>query len=252
MRITPKNWTWIIGASAGIGESLCRLLATQNNPLIISARNEERLLEIAGEIKANSAAGCDVLPLDVSSQESLESAFAFLEQGSYSVRQIIYCPAIYSPNELGHTDVKIIQEVVRVNLVGAMVFTEYCLRYLQGRGPCQIAYCASVAGYCGLPSSQPYSASKAGLINYVESLRLDAPSELDIRLINSGFVRTRLTAKNSFKMPAIIEPEDAAKQIIQGLKGKSFEIHFPKRFTFFLKTLRLLPYSLYFRVIRYL
>ncbi|NBV07419.1 MAG: short-chain dehydrogenase, partial [Proteobacteria bacterium] len=67
---------------------------------------------------------------------------------------------------------------------------------------------------------------------------------INVSVINPGFVKTRLTDLNNFKMPAIIEAEEAAQIIIKDLEAKKFEIHFPKKFTIWLKILRILPYSL--------
>ena len=73
---------------------------------------------------------------------------------------------------------------------------------------------------------------------------------IDIKLISPGFVRTPLTNKNDFNMPLIIEPDQAAKEIADGLLSRRFEIHFPIKFTVFLKILRLLPYALSLRLSR--
>jgi len=77
-----------------------------------------------------------------------------------------------------------------------------------------------------------------------------APRVLSVYLINPGFVATPMTAANDFAMPALISPQQAAKEIIAGFGRGSFEIHFPRRFTNWLKLLRLLPYSFYFALVR--
>jgi len=76
----------------------------------------------------------------------------------------------------------------------------------------------------------------------VESLRVETRKDIDIKLISPGFVETPMTGKNDFEMPMIIKPEVAAKAIADGLLSKSFEIHFPKKFTYMLKILGVLPY----------
>ena len=78
---------------------------------------------------------------------------------------------------------------------------------------------------------------------------LDGGTGVDLRLVNPGFVATRLTAKNSFAMPAILTPEDAARRILTGLAGTRFEIAFPRAFVTWMKLLRLLPYRLYFPLV---
>jgi short-subunit dehydrogenase len=114
-----------------------------------------------------------------------------------------------------------------------------------------IALVSSVAGYRGLPKAIVYGPTKAALINLAEVLYNDLkPSGISVYLINPGFVKTPLTDQNEFKMPALISSTDAAEQILKGFARGHFEIHFPKRFTRVLKTLRLLPYRLYFALIK--
>ena len=115
----------------------------------------------------------------------------------------------------------------------------------RGRG--RIAIVSSVAGYRGLPTAAYDGASKAALINLAEALKFDLDRHgVTLQLIDPGFVRTPLTAKNEFTMPFLIPAEEAAEQIAKGLRGSSFEITFPRRFTYLLKLLRCLPYRLYF------
>ena len=110
---------------------------------------------------------------------------------------------------------------------------------------------ASVAGYGGLPKALVYGASKAALINFTETLHLDLrPRGIGVYLVNPGFVATPLTARNQFRMPHLVSAEDAARAILAGLAAGDFEIHFPRAFTRQLKFLRLLPYRLYFALVR--
>ena len=119
------------------------------------------------------------------------------------------------------------------------------------RGSGAIAVVGSVAGYGGLPKAVTYGPTKAALINLAETLYLDlAPRGLGVYLICPGFVSTPLTAQNDFHMPALISAETAADEILAGLSRGVFEIHFPKRFTRFLKVLQWLPRRLYFPLIR--
>ena len=69
-------------------------------------------------------------------------------------------------------------------------------------------------------------------------------------VINPGFVETPLTAKNEFTMPALITPDEAAREIIKGWEAGRFEIHFPKRFTLWMKALSHLGDGLYFKLVR--
>jgi short-subunit dehydrogenase len=108
-----------------------------------------------------------------------------------------------------------------------------------------------VAGYRGLPAAGAYCASKSALTSFAESLHFEMKRKnVRISLISPGFIKTPMTDQNDFPMPMIKSPEFAAEQIYIGLtKKKTFEIHFPKVFTYFLKFLSILPSSIYFKIV---
>ncbi len=100
-----------------------------------------------------------------------------------------------------------------------------------------------------MTTSAPYSASKAAVISLAESLHLELKARgVLLRVINPGFVRSPLTDKNDFKMPFLMEADDAAQAIMRDLPRQNFEIVFPKRFAYLMKLLRILPYGLYFKL----
>ena len=141
--------------------------------------------------------------------------------------------------------------MVDINVNGALNTIDAVYPQMRRSGKGQIVLCGSVAGYAGLPNSQPYSLTKAAIINLAQTLKTEAQRyNVDVKLISPGFVRTPLTDKNDFQMPMIVEPEYAAKTIADGLSAKAFEIHFPKKFTWIVKILSLLPYGLYFPITR--
>ncbi len=237
---------WLLGASSGIGEALARALAARGARVALSARRVERLDALARELPNTLA-----LPCDAADPPALALAAEKLLAAWGGVDLAIYLAGDYQPMRAWDYDHGVAERLLAVNLLGAMAFaaalTPIFLR--QGRG--QIAFVSSVAGYRGLPKALAYGPSKAALGNFAEALYLDlAPRGLGVRLINPGFVATPLTAKNDFAMPALITPEQAAEEILHGLAGSAFEIHFPKRFTRWLKLLRLLPYRLYFPLVR--
>jgi len=153
------------------------------------------------------------------------------------------------PMRAGDFDLDAVEQVVAINFNGAMRLAATVLPDLQAGGG--IAFVASVAGYRGLPKALAYGPGKAALIHFAECLHLDlAPQGIGVWLINPGFVATRLTARNDFAMPALLSPEQAALATVDGLKAGKFEIHYPKRFTRVMKLLALLPYGLYFPLVR--
>lgn len=242
-----KEHIWIIGASAGIGEALAKELANAGHSVAISARNESSLARLHDELPKN---GHLVVPLDVSDLSAVNSATDNILERWGHIDRVIFMAGIYQPMQMGMLDLEETKKILLVNLLGAFYVAESVLPALIARPHGQLAFCASVAGYRGLPKSQPYGASKAGLINMVESLKAEHGKQVDVKLINPGFVESRLTDKNDFHMPMRMSAENAAKRIVKGLKSRAFEVHFPKRFTGLMKLLSVLPDWIYYRIMR--
>jgi short-subunit dehydrogenase len=236
---TGKN-IWIIGASSGIGAELAKELAASGAKVIISARSADKLQALQSQI------GAYVVPLDAANFEAVNNAAQQIKAELGKINSVIFMAGVYTPTSFENMNIADANQIIDVNFKGALNTVLAVLPILKTQGFGQIALCGSVAGYVGLPNGQPYSATKAAIISLAESLRAEVPSFIDVKLISPGFVKTQLTDKNSFDMPAIITPQQAAKEIAKGLQRKAFEIHFPKKFTYFMKLLQLLPHRLYF------
>ena len=137
------------------------------------------------------------------------------------------------------------RRLIDLNLMGTVHCLEAILPPMRQRGDGQIAIVASLAGYIGLPLAGAYGMTKAGLINLAEALEPELRAEgIKLQIVNPGFVRTPLTDRNPFHMPFLMEVEAAAEAFYRGLRSGGFEIIFPRRFAYFLKALRILPYPL--------
>jgi len=244
-----KKTCWIIGASHGIGEALATNYYAQGFNLAISARSLEKLEQVREKLLVCAKEPKEILvnKVDVVDVNSLQKACDEIVKNFGQIDLVIFCSALYQPTSALEFDLLVAKQTMDVNFNGFLnllhVITPQMLKQKGG----QIAVIASVAGYCGLPQSFAYGASKAALINLCEGIYPQMQKHgIDISVINPGFVKTRLTDKNSFKMPFIISSQGAAQLIVNGLEKKKFEIHFPKKFTFFLKILRLLPYRVFF------
>jgi len=235
-RMPEPRRIWIMGASEGIGAALARAYARTGARLVLSARSEDRLDRLAAEI-----GGAEVVPLDVLDQAALRAAAERIAAGGL-LDSAITLAAAYDPGKVMEIDPERAAQIVSVNLTGSFLFARAAVPLLRSGG--QLALTGSVAGYIGLPQGQIYSATKAGVINLVETLRAELAGRIDVRLISPGFVDTRLTRMNDFAMPGLLQPDEAARRIIKGLDGRSFEIHFPRRLTWPLKFLRALPYGI--------
>ena len=235
---------WIIGASSGIGAALARECSARGARLALSARRKDAL----DQLKDTLAGDHKIFPLDVAHADDVLRTAQAIRAVFGRLDRVIYLAAVYTPMQICVLDLAVTRQIVEVNLLGVFHALHAVLPLFKEQQKGQIALCGSVAGYIGLPGGQPYSATKAGVMNIAESLVAELPDYIDVKLISPGFVRTELSDKNSFDMPMIIGADQAARSIADGLRDSGFEVHFPKRFTIWLKILRLLPYSLAFRI----
>lgn len=236
---------WIVGASSGIGRALAEALHAQGAHVAVSARSGEAL---AGFTAAHP--GAVALALDAGDAQAVRAAAeVLLERGPLDV--VVYCAGYY--RELRATSFSA-PEMLRhqqVNYVGAVHVLDAVLPALLAQGHGHVSLVGSVAGFRGLPKSLAYGPTKAALINLAQTLFLDLrPRGIGVSLVNPGFVETPLTAQNQFEMPALITPVQAAAAIMEGWRQGRFEVHFPKRFTWGMKLLSLLPFRLYQGLVR--
>lgn len=239
---------WVIGASSGIGESCAKALLGAGAKIALSSRRAERLNLLA---QSADPAQTLVLPLDVTHTEQLESAYqAILEQWG-GLDLVLFVSGVYTPLRADNFDFKVAQQTIDANLLGPMRAVAIVLPEMLKSHAGHIAIVGSVAGYSGLPKALAYGPSKAAIINFCENLYYDLlPEGVSVHMISPGFVATEATAQNDFEMPALMTADEAAKEILEGIQAGKFDIHFPKRFSGFLKFLRILPYPIYFWIIR--
>jgi short-subunit dehydrogenase len=237
---------WIIGASSGIGEATARALLALGARVALSARSRAPLEALAREQPDRSL----VLPLDITAIDEVRAARAEIESTWHGIDLGIVMAGTHKPVRAWQLNAAGARDLFEVNMMGVVGATAEIVPVLLGQRSGGIAIVSSVAGYGGLPTGLLYGATKAALINFAETLYLDLKSKgIAVYLVNPGFVKTPLTDRNEFEMPALITAEEAAREIIAGLERGEFEIHFPKRFTRMLKLLRMLPYRLYFAAV---
>ncbi|MCX7277066.1 MAG: SDR family NAD(P)-dependent oxidoreductase [Burkholderiales bacterium] len=236
---------WLIGASSGIGLATAQALHGQGAQVVVSARQADALQRFVDQHP-----GARALPLDTADHAALQAAALSLGQLG-RLDAVVYCAGYYRAQRATAFDLAQMQQHLQVNYVGVLHMLDAVLPVLLRQGSGHISLVASVAGYSGLPQSLAYGPTKAALINLAETLYLDLHDQgIGVSLVCPGFVKTPLTAQNDFQMPALITPEQAATAMLAGWARGAFEIHFPKRFTLWMKALRLLPYSAYFRAVR--
>ncbi|TVQ33926.1 MAG: SDR family NAD(P)-dependent oxidoreductase [Geminicoccaceae bacterium] len=241
----PREVIWITGASAGIGKAIALAYAAEGALVAATARPSERLDEVAEHPNVTAFAG------DITDGPAMHEVVRRIEAELGPIDRAILNAGTHQPVKAEDFKAAELERLLTINVMGTAHCLEAVLQPMLGRRGGQIAVVSSVAGYTGLPTSAYYGATKAALFNMCEALKFDLDKAgVDMRVIAPGFVRTPLTDKNEFSMPFLMEPEAAAQRVVKGLKGKQFEVTFPRRFSCILKVLRILPYAAYFALVR--
>jgi len=243
--MTVPARVWITGASSGIGRAVALEYARAGAVVAASARSAAALAALAGEPAAGGR--IHAFAVDVTDRAAMAATVARIEREHGAIELAILNAGTHQPVDGRDFDAAVFDRLIAVNLTGTVNGLAAILPLLVARRAGHVAVVASVAGYAGLPTAAAYGATKAALINLTEALKFDlGPVGVRVSLVNPGFVRTPLTDQNEFAMPALMEVDDAARALVRGLAGAGFEVSFPRRFTYALKLIRLLPYRLYF------
>jgi len=230
---------WLIGASEGLGRALAHQLDAAGASLVLSARNEARVQDLAADLTHARA-----VPVDVTDAESVRRARA----AAGKIDGLIYCAGAYQPMAATDWQPDTALTIADVNFMGAMRVLGETLPGFVDRGGGDITLIGSLAAFRGLPRSIGYSASKAALLSLAETMRRDLKGTgVTVRIVNPGFIKTRLTDRNSFRMPMLMTPQDAAKRVLKAMTSRRFRTDFPAPFSWALRAMRLVPDWLYLR-----
>jgi short-subunit dehydrogenase len=239
----------LTGASSGIGLDLARELAKRGYDLALLARRAELLDAAAREL---SALGARAVPIacDVVDAAAMKDAVRRGEQelgGAFDLA--IANAGVSIPNHASRFSIADAEQVIRVNVLGLMYLYDAVIRGMIERRSGRFVGIASVAGLRGLPTSGPYSASKAAVQAFLEAARIElVPYGIGVTIVNPGFIETEMTAKNRFHMPFLMKSPRAARIIANGIERGQRVIEFPRRMSLFMRTTRLLPDALYERM----
>lgn len=238
----PWKTAWVTGASTGIGRDIALQLTAAGVKVAASARSPEKLAALGPGIVA--------IPLDVTNAEDCKRAAERAEAELGPLDLVVFGAGTYSPVAIDSIDPTLFAHTMNTNYMGVVNCLAAVAPRMIARGSGHISWIASVAGFLGLPKAAAYGPTKAALINLAECLEPEMKLKgVQISVINPGFVATPLTAQNDFEMPFLMQPDEAARRTIAGLAAGRFEVAYPRRFVAILRTLRALPYPLFFRVI---
>jgi short-subunit dehydrogenase len=226
---------WVVGASSGIGAALAQELLERGAKVATPARRQERLEAVSG-------GRMTVVQADVTDRAGLDAAYEQVRTELGTVDMVVLNSGSWDQMDATRWDRDLFAQHVEVNLLGMNNGIGAVLPDMVGRGHGHIVGVASVAGYRGVPGAEAYGATKAAQINLLEAMRTGLRRRgIVVTTVCPGFVRTQLTAKNDFPMPFILEPEEAAEAICDGLERGQMEIVFPAPMALLMKVARLLP-----------
>ena len=230
---------WVVGGSSGIGAATAHELRRRGAVVAVSARREAELAKVSG-------GRMFVAPLDVTDAESVRRTAGKVAQELGPIDVAVLAAGYWKQFDPSDWDTETFDKHVAVNLLGMSNCIAAVLPEMLARRSGVIAGVASVAGYRGLAGAEAYGATKAAQINMLEAVRVHTSgSGVHVTTICPGFVRTEMTATNNFPMPFMIEAEEAARAICDGLESGRPEVVFPLPMAVLMKAARLLPVRLW-------
>lgn len=225
----------ITGATSGIGESLLQQYLTHGYQVIACGRNEQKLKQLSHGQR-------NVIPLafDITDIAQIHQAASKLHDIQHIDILMLNAGDCRYIDNAKKFDGALFSSVIATNLQCLGHMLESFLPKIPQGG--QVVFISSSATILPFPRAEAYGASKAGVDYLANSLRLDLKAEnIAVTLVHPGFIKTPLTDKNDFPMPFLLTSEQAAKRIYQGVKVSKSYLQFPKRLTFIMKLIALLP-----------
>jgi len=232
---------WIVGASEGLGRALAEQLSRFGARLVLSARGEDRLHDLARALPGHA----DVVPVDVSDRDSVRDAAA----AAGEIDGLVYLAGVWWSHSAREWDADKVEKMLDINLMGAARVLGHVVPPMVARDRGHVVLTGSLAAYRGLPRTIGYSASKAGIASLAESMRADlAGTGVKVQLVNPGFIKTRMTDKNDFPMPQLMSAQDAAAEMAEHMSTDAFRRNFPAGLATAVRFGQLLPDWAYTRI----
>lgn len=242
----------IIGATFGIGYELGKKYLDQCDNLILLGRTQEKLQSFKLEFNSRRTK-ISTFSLDVTDKVNCQRIVNEIIKEFKTIDLAVYCSGYYEPHDTFDIKLELFEKTFAVNFFGMINCFSILLPHFKSQQFGHLAAISSLAGFGGLPNSSSYGPSKAAMINYFESIKIDCDkNNISLSIINPGFVKSRLTEKNTFDMPFIMEADKAAEIIFEGLLGKKYDITFPIQMKIIFKILQILPRPIYFFLVRIL
>lgn len=239
----------VTGASSGIGRELSRQLAARGVEVVLLARRGDLLEALAAEIAA-AGGRARAIPGDVSRPEELVALIQRADDEVGGLDLVVANAGVGTSRWAGKMRWEDCKPTIDVNVSGAVATLTAVLPRMAERKRGHLVGISSLAGSRGLPKSAIYSASKAFLSVFLESMRIDLRGTgVLVTDVRPGFVRTPLTHANQFKMPMMVEVADAVAQMIRGIEREETVISFPWPLAAAVRVGRVLPDAVYDRLL---
>lgn len=237
----------ITGACGGLGQALARELLAQGAQVALLGLDRVRLDDLQALAPERSA----VYILDVSDAAAMQAVAAdWMARHGAPDLVIANAGVAGGFDTAAAEDLAVMRRMLEINLLGVATTFQPFLAPMRAAGRGSLVGVASLAGWRGLPGNGAYCASKAGLIAFLESLRAELRgSGLQVATICPGYLRTPLTAGNRFKMPGLMEPEEAARQLLLRAARGAELIVLPRRMAWLARALGLLPAAWHDRIL---
>jgi short-subunit dehydrogenase len=243
-----REWSakryWLVGASEGLGLALAQVMSRAGADLILSARSQDGLDKALATLSGRATARV----VDVASRDSVrQAAAAILAEGPLD--GVVFLAGVYWPMAAQDWDADRVEAMCDVNFTGCARVVGAVLPAMLARGQGHVVITGSLSGFRGLPGAIGYGASKSGTMALAESMQADLRgSGIEVQLANPGFIRTRLTEKNDFAMPFLMEPDQAARAMFEHMTSGGFKTSFPTLFSWLFRLSQFLPDWAYYRL----
>ena len=238
----------ITGASSGLGRALAVEFARRHPGIrmMLVARRSDRLAELAAELPD---ASCECVALDVADARALRAACRdfVLRHGPPDI--VVANAGISAGTVTGTGDDRaVFRRILEVNLLAMVETFDPFVAPMRAAGAGILVGIGSVAGVRGLPGAEAYSASKAAVHSYLESLRVGLRgSGIAVVTVAPGYIRTDMTARNQYPMPFLMPAEEFARRAVDAILARRSYVTIPWQMAWTARLLRLLPNWLYDR-----
>ncbi len=242
-----RDWAgkryWLVGASDGLGAALAGAMSRAGAEVILSARSEDKLIALGATLPGRAS----VQTIDVSDNDSVIAA----AQAVGTVDGVVFLAGVYWPFSAKDWNADKANAMADINLTGLIRVMGQVVPAMVARDSGHIVITSSLSGFRGLPGCIGYTAAKAGTMSLAECMYADLrKTGVEVQVVNPGFIKTQLTARNDFSMPFLMEPEEAAQQMLDHMGTDRFKKSFPWIFSMVFRVSQFFPDWLYYRIFK--